>query len=112
MLETDAPEYGAGSKVTVRLTNRTGRSVLYNLCSAHLERRDGEGDWRQAQPGLAEMCTRELRALYPGQTATYTFPLEVRRRGDYRIRTTLSDAHGGPGTEVTSNVFKITRDGD
>lgn len=113
MMQTDAASYAAGTRMSVRLTNRTGGPVGYNLCRSRLERRNDEGDWRQAQPALAEVCTAELRTLSPGQSASFAFsPSSQSRRGSYRVVTPLDGMYGRPRVDVVSNTFMLTRDSD
>ena len=114
MMQTDTTSYESSAPVTVRLTNRTGRRVEYNLCRSRLERLNDEGgDWRETNSTLAEMCTAELRALAPGQSATYSFRTSASsRRGQYRIRTTFDDPQQRGRLDVVSNPFTVTRNSD
>jgi len=113
MMQTDAASYEGSAPVTVRLTNRTGRRVGYNLCRSRLERLNDEGDWRETHSTLAEVCTAELRGLAPGQSATYSFRTDPRsRRGQYRIRTALDDPQQRGRLDVVSNPFTVTRNSD
>jgi hypothetical protein len=113
LLTTQAQRYTTSALVTVRLTNRTGRALGYNLCNSRLERLDSEGDWRPAQQGLAEVCTQELRTLRPGQGVTYSFtPRHPTRAGEYRVVTSLDDLRGGSRFESVSNNFTLVRNGD
>jgi hypothetical protein len=113
MMQTDAASYEGNASVTVRLTNRIGRRVGYNLCRSRLERLNDEGDWRETHSTLAEVCTAELRGLAPGQSATYSFRTDPRsRRGQYRIRTALDDPQQRGRLDVVSNPFTVTRNSD
>lgn len=108
-IQTNAPTYASGAPVSIRLTNRTGRTVGYNLCRARLERLF-ENEWEGAQASLAEVCTAELRGLRPGQSASFVFtPDYTLREGQYRVRTDLHDPMGGPPVEALSNAFTLTR---
>ena len=51
MVRTDATMYEPGAMVRVRLDNRTGHTVRYNLCRSQLEAADSEGG--QFAPGQA-----------------------------------------------------------
>jgi hypothetical protein len=113
MMDTDRPSYPMSARVSVRLVNRTGRPVRYNLCRSSLERLSTEGDWRQARETLADTCTAELRTLGPGQSAQFVFNADTRRPpGEYRVRTTLEGLGDGARLNVVSNRFMLTRDGD
>ena len=115
LLTTNAREYVSGGIVTVRLTNRSGRALGYNLCRARLERLDGEGEWRPALTTLAEVCTAEIRTLRPGQAVTYSFkaaPRGPRASGDFRVSADLEDLQANTRFVAVSNTFKLTRDGD
>jgi len=115
LMNTDAREYVTGSIVTVRLTNRSGRALGYNLCRARLERLDGEGEWRPALTTLAEVCTAEIRTLRPGQAVTYSFraaPQGRSRSGDYRVSADLEDLQAQTRFVAVSNTFRLTRDSD
>jgi hypothetical protein len=112
MMRTDATSYPVGTPMTVRLTNRTGRRVGYNLCNSRVERLNNEGDWRETQASLAEACTSELRGLAPEQSATYSFKPGSMQRGQYRLRTGLDDPQRGSRIDVVSNPFMVTHDTD
>lgn len=115
LMTTDAPEYVSGGVVTVRLTNRFGRPLGYNLCRSRLERRDGEGEWRPALQTLAEVCTAEIRTLRPGQWVTYSFkpaPQGRRGSGEFRVSADLEDLQAQTRFVAVSNAFKLTRDSD
>jgi hypothetical protein len=113
MLDTDLRSYPMGTRISVRLVNRTGRPVRYNLCRSSLERLNTEGDWRQARETLADTCTVELRTLGPGQIAQFAFDATaLRQPGEYRIRTGLEAIVDGSRLDVVSNRFMLTRDGD
>lgn len=111
LIVTDAAEYQGGTTVRMRLTNKTGRRVTYNLCRSRIER-GSDGDWRPVQSSLAEACTVELRSLSPGQSVTYAFKLGSLRRGAYRIATDLDDPQGRARIVATSNAFTIAGDSD
>lgn len=113
MIDTDGASYPIGGRVTVRLVNRTGRTVRYNLCRSPLERLSSEGDWRQAREMLTDTCTADLRTLGPGQIAQFAFNADqVRQPGEYRVRTSLEGVGDGARVDVVSNRFMLTRDGD
>jgi hypothetical protein len=113
MIDTEAGSYPLSARISLRLVNRTGRTVRYNLCRSSLERLSSEGDWRMARETLADTCTAELRTLAPGQTAQFAFDADTRRPpGEYRIRTTLEGLGDGSRLDVASNRFMLTRDGD
>lgn len=115
LMTTDAVEYAAGGLVTVRLINRLGRPLGYNLCRARLERLDGEGEWRPALQTLAEVCTAEIRTLRPGQAVTYSFkaaPQGRRGAGDFRVSADLDDLQAQTRFIAVSNTFRLTRDSD
>jgi len=104
MIWTDADAYEAGSGMALRLTNRTGRTLSYNLCHSQIQRHV-DNDWQTAKTDLAEACTMELRGLPPGRSANFSFRMPPLREGSYRIRTELRDPRGGPPVEAVSNTF-------
>lgn len=107
MIWTDADTYSSGtSPISMRLTNRTGRTLGYNLCRSQLQR-TADNEWRTERSSLAEVCTAELRGLRPGQSATFVFRPGNVRNGTYRIRTELNDPQGGPPVEAVSNPFSL-----
>jgi len=109
LMTTDAQEYTPGKPVTVRLTNRLGRALGYNLCRARLERSENDV-WHPIMTSLAAVCTAEIRTLRPGQGVTYTFaPEDSIRRGDYRIVADLEDLQAGTRLVAPSNTFRIAR---
>ena len=111
-ITTNADTYRAGAAVSIRLTNRTGRAVGYNLCGAKLERMH-DNDWQEILSSLGEVCTAELRGLRPGQSATFVFTTPPGARGGtYRIRAALHDPQGGAQLEAISNLFTVARDSD
>ena len=113
MLATNAAAYARGAPISVRLTNRTGQSVGYNLCRARLERRGDDDVWRPMTESLSEPCTAELRTLRPGQSVTYTFRSAPRARpGQYRISTDLQDLSARLRFIGVSNTFALSSDGD
>jgi hypothetical protein len=113
MMDTDSRMYPIGARVSLRLINRTGRPVRYNLCRSSLERFNTEGDWRMARETLEDACTAELRTLGPGQSAQFSFNAQTRAPpGEYRVRTTLEGLADGSRLDVVSNRFMLTRDGD
>ncbi len=104
LIVTDATEYQSGATVRMRLTNKTGRRVTYNLCRSRLER-GSDDNWHPVQSSLREACTAELRTLSPGQSVTYAFTPPALRRGVYRIATDLDDPQGRARIVATSNAF-------
>jgi hypothetical protein len=113
LLVTDAASYVSGGPAAVRITNRTGRSVGYNLCRSRLERRGDDDVWRQTMGSLAEACTAELRTLRPGQSATYSFRIATTSRpGQYRISTDLEDLQARLRFIAVSNTFSLAGAGD
>lgn len=114
LITTDAEEYRTGGLVTVRLTNRLGRSIGYNLCRSRVERLDVEsGEWGAAVRSLAEMCTAEIRTLGPGQAVTYSFKLTVKPQpGRFRVSTDLDDLQARSRLIAVSNIFRLAGSGD
>jgi hypothetical protein len=111
LLRTDAATYISGSVIRMRLTNRTGRVVQFNLCRSRIESGNSEGDWSVVAPALADACTMDLRTLAPGSTVAYQFKHgALQRRGNYRIRTRLEDTVGRTYVDAVSNTFQIRRD--
>lgn len=110
LLATDASTYEKGAPISVRLANRTGRSVGYNLCRSRLERRDDDGVWRLMMDGLADACTAELRMLRPAQSITYTFRSSPSARPGqhYRISTDLQDLTARLRFIGVSNTFSLS----
>jgi len=108
MIDTNAATYELGTPISIRLTNRTARSLGYNLCRGRLERLF-ENEWQVVQGSLAEVCTAELRGLRPGQSTSFVFRLDsTMREGQHRVRVDLHDPMGGPPVEALSNVFTVT----
>lgn len=88
-IELDRASYEAGATVTLRLTNRSGASLGYNACTRTVERRDG-AQW-VAVPEPERICTRELRLLGAGETATEQTDLpRPLPAGEYRLVVSLS----------------------
>jgi len=115
LITTDAQEYRPGDLITIRLTNRLGRSIGYNLCRSRVERLDVEnGEWGAAVRSLAEMCTAEIRTLGPGQAVTYSFRLTVnlRRPGRFRVSTDLDDRQARTRLIAVSNTFFLAGSDD
>lgn len=107
-LATGARTYVSGGPASVRLVNRTGRSVGYNLCRSRLERRDDGNVWRTMTESLAEACTAELRTLAPGQSIVYTFRIAPQARpGQYRVSTDLHDLAAKLRFIGVSNLFDV-----
>jgi len=92
-----------GERVTLTLRNDATAPAGYNLCSSTLQRNEG-GTW--ANVPTDEMCTRELRSLEPGDTATFqkTLPAGA-SAGEYRYATTVHVSE--QGREVSSNSFRV-----
>ena len=110
LLATNAKTYEIGAPISVRLTNRTGRGVGYNLCRSRLERLDDDGVWRLMVDGLADACTAELRTLAPGQSVTYTFRSapSARPGQQYRVSTDLQDLKASLRFIGVSNTFALS----
>jgi hypothetical protein len=113
MLDTDAPTYPTGSQVWLRLVNRAGQPIRYNLCRATLERRNDEGDWVLGRGFSEDLCKDQFRVLAPGQSARFAVTTDAHsRRGQYRFRTTVESVTGQQSLDVVSNSFGLTRDSD
>ena len=110
LLATSAPTYEVGAPINVRLTNRTGRGIGYNLCRSRLERLDDDGVWRLMMDGLADACTAELRTLGPGQSVTFTFRSapSARPGQQYRVSTDLQDQKANLRFIGVSNTFSLS----
>ena len=110
LLTTDASTYDQGASITVRLANRTGRSLGYNLCRSRLERENDDGAWQLMMDGLADACTAELRTLRPGQSFAYTFRSapSARPGQHYRISTDLQDLPARLRFIGVSNTCSLT----
>lgn len=100
----------AGDSVVLTLSNRSGETIGYNLCTSALER-STEGGWRDVPS--ERVCTMELRTLPPGDDARYTIGIEPdRTAGAYRFR---ADVEAGEADEVGvrravhSEPFRIER---
>jgi len=108
VLTVDRAQYRTGDPLVLTLRNATTQTVGYNLCGAGLDRRVGS-EWREVQPGLAEVCTMELRTLAPGASATHrhTVPGGV-SAGEYRVRSAVESPLGGSWVPVRSTGFTIT----
>jgi hypothetical protein len=106
-LTVDRTQYRAGNTMVLTLRNGTAQNIGYNLCGAGLDRRVGT-EWQQVQPGLAEVCTLELRTLAPGGSATYrhTVPSGL-APGEYRVRSAVESPLGASWVAVHSSVFAI-----
>lgn len=108
VLSVDRTQYRSGDTMVLTLRNGQAHAVGYNLCGAGVERRVG-GEWREAEPGLAEVCTMELRTLAPGASATYrhTVPSGL-EAGEYRVQSAVESPLGGSWFAVHSAAFTIT----
>lgn len=106
-LATTFPTYGQAGEVTLELTNHGPGMVGYNLCDSQVERLAGD-EWVRQHP-VAEVCTRELRTLAPGDTATFTFRLDADiPAGHYRVRTRTEQMDSGERAPLVSNTFAVT----
>lgn len=104
---TDAPSYEPGAPVVVRITNGSSLRLGYNLCRASLQRYMDD-DWRDVQPTLGEACTAESRTLGPGQNAAFSFRTDRQmRRGQYRVRSELTDTRSGTPISAYSKAFRL-----
>src|SRR3712207_6165955 len=71
VFSTDTTAYAPGAEVVLTLRNGNDHSLQYNLCSSQLYwQRDG---WESVSED--RVCTRELRILGAGETATFTVEL-------------------------------------
>lgn len=111
LITTSAESYASGAAMSIRLTNRSGRSIGHNLCRARLERRGDDDVWRTMMESLAEACTAELRTLRPGQSITYSFRTAPSARpGQYRISADLQDLTSRLRFIGVSNTFSLARE--
>lgn len=107
-LTTEFPSYGPGAEVVLILANPTERQYGYNLCTSLLQRLEG-AQWIEVQPGLAEVCTMELRLMPPGGRATFTFRLAPGLpAGQYRARAAIEDVDAGTRLLLSSTTFAVT----
>jgi hypothetical protein len=109
MIQTDAQSYPIGARVSMRLVNRTSRTVTCDLCASTLEQLGDEGPWRVIRESLAENCRSQWVTLGPGQATVNTFTAGPHiPAGRFRIRAMLIDTRGGPREEAISNIFTLT----
>ena len=89
--------------VKLTLSNESGESVGYNLCTSALQRRTA-GKWTAVETG--DICTMEIRTLQNGGTATFTktLPGDI-VSGEYRYTTNV-DSNGSP-VVVASEPFDV-----
>ena len=89
--------------VKLTLSNESGESIGYNLCTSALQRRTA-GKWTAVETG--DICTMEIRTLQTGGTATFTKTLPGDAvSGEYRYATNV-DSNGSP-TVVASEPFNV-----
>lgn len=93
----------SGEKVRLTLLNESGSAVGYNLCSSSLQRSSG-ATWENVPTD--QMCTREIRQLENGGSATFeqTLPSGL-SAGEYRYATTLYGDN--ESSQVASNPFTV-----
>ena len=112
MIDTDAASYALGARVSIRVVNRTGRPVRFNMCTSKLETLGDDNVWRVVRESLGEDCNARVVTLAPGQAVVNTFTAgPVLPAGRYRIRAALTDLDGVPRLDVRSGMFTlISRD--
>ena len=90
-------------KVMLTLHNQSGAPVGYNLCSSTLQRSSG-ATWENVPTD--QMCTRDIRQLENGGTATFeqTLPAGL-TAGEYRYSTTLY--RDEQSSQAVSNPFAV-----
>lgn len=104
MLAVERTQYVRGDTARLVLRNVTEETLGYNLCSSWWELRVGS-EWRVIEP--LRLCTRELRILEPGQTATWDEPITADwRAGEYRFGTTVY-LGTTTATRVHSQTFTV-----
>jgi hypothetical protein len=95
-----------GDTVELILTNQSGGTLGYNLCSSGMEQRAG-ASWTSVPSN--RMCTMELRMLPPGESARFPLGLESGlSAGEYRFVTTVHDEAAGSSTQVRSGVVRVS----
>lgn len=106
----DRDEYSASDTVTLTLTNDTEALVGYNLCSAVLEREDGDGGWAGVARYEEEGCTLVENLLPPGLAREAKQPVQPwMKSGLYRFHDRVGLRDGRGYVQVISNEFRIRR---
>jgi len=110
-ITTAKPTYGPGDTVVVTLENISQDRVLYNACSAFLERWQILG-WGEVMWAAGDQpCNDNVDALEAGATVGTWFPIpSTLAPGMYRYRftgITNTDARLLPERERLSNTFSI-----
>jgi len=106
-IELTAAATAAGDSIELTLSNRSGESIGYNLCTAGLQQQTMDGTW-EAVP-TDRVCTMELRTLQSGSTTTYRTTLPPgTTAGDYRFLANVELMESGQRRSVTSNIVRVT----
>jgi hypothetical protein len=109
MVETGASSYALGARISMRLVNRTGRPVRFDVCTSTLETINDDNVWRAVGKSLGEDCNSPSITLAPGQAIAHTFTAgPYLPAGLYRIRATLLGLDNASRYEVRSNNFMLT----
>lgn len=103
-LEVERSHYRAGDTLVVRLVNRSGQPVGYNLCASSREQWTG-AEWRLF-PSL-RICTLELRGLEPGATAEHREVVSAGAPGRNRVVTTVELMSDQRAVPVASEPFTV-----
>lgn len=95
----------AGGVATLTIRNNSGRTILYNLCYATLERQDN-ADWVPVE--FDHTCPDSLEALGHNRQATHEYGLDSSLPADtYRFVYTFAPTGDAEELTLVSNRFDI-----
>lgn len=110
--EVPRESYTADDSIELLLSNETDSVLLYNLCFAALERRQG-GSWHEVDRSRPDhVCTADLASLEPTESVTVNQDVEPWMDvGVYRFRTVVEISQEGPNEQaiLISSEFRIMR---
>lgn len=97
--------YFAGASATLTIRNNSGRTILYNLCNAELDRQD-DGEWVRVE--LDSRCPDSLDALGHSREATQEYNLDpTLPAGTYRFVYTFAPTGDDEELTLMTNRFDI-----
>ena len=106
VLRTDRAQYAAGDTAILRLVNRSGESIGYNLC-LHLVQHETDDGWVDTLYANGDGCTLQMYLLRHGDSDTYPAALDREApAGSYRFRARVY-LGGNDEFSVYSSRFEI-----